>query len=523
MEPAMELRRYFEVLRKRVSIIAVIAALAVGGVVLQIGSKPALYQAEVSMLAIPQSIGPSGLEAPDLSSVQSGFRDTVMNNIMYLMSSRTLLKRAGERLGMSPDAVRDRVKVTHVRGTDVLGVAAKDTDPERAALIANTVTQEFTDYYSQINRAEATSARKFIEDQLSRTKEALARDEGEMLAFKARTGAVGLSEQISKMVGRTLDMQASYDTAALEERTFRARTDAIQSRLRSQNDQLGQLSVSTNPVFARLRDNLTNLEVDLATMRQTYTDQHPKVQAQLGKIAEMKRQMSGEAAKIAGNQSLGVSPVREQLIREMVDSQVAAEAARAKIAGTSQILAKMQSSLNSLPAHELQLARLQRTVKVHEDTYLRLSALYEDALIKERKAGSSGQAAVLVVDPAVVPSIPDSKRLPLMATVAALLGLIVGSAVALLVDGLDDRVRSANEAEGAYGIPVLATIPVMDPRSHRHLSGAPAISTVSLPVVIAILLGVGTAAVSLILVHQGAGSDHTAFLGRLFDVFQTAR
>jgi uncharacterized protein involved in exopolysaccharide biosynthesis len=528
MQPAMELRRYGEVLRTRVSIIAIITALAVGGVVLQLGIQPAQYRAEVTMLATPQGIVPSqgivssGLEGPNLSAVQVEYRGIVMSNIMYLMKTRTVIRRAGERLGMSPDSVRKAVTVTEIRGTDILSVTAKDRDPARAALIANTITQEFSDYYSQLNRAEATGGRKFIEDQLSRTKEALAQAEGEALAFKARTGAVGLNEQITRMVGRAFDMQASYDVAILDERTARARVDGIQSRLRSQNDQLAKLSVTTNPVFSRLRDNLANLEFDLASLRQTYTDQHPKVQAQLGKITAVKEQMSQEAARIAGGQSLGVSPAREQLIRDMVHAQVEAEAARARSAATIQILAKMQSNLNSLPSNELQLARLQRNVKVQEDTYLRLSALYQDALIKERKAGFSGQAAVIVVDPAAIPTVPVPKGLPVKAAFAGLLGLLVGAAVALLVDGLDDRVRSSNQAEGAYGVPVLATIPNMDPRSYRRLSGAPAISTVSLPVVIAVLLGVG-AALSLFLVQRGAGLDHTAFLGRMLDGFQIGR
>ncbi len=520
MESAIELRRYFEVLRKRVSLIAVIAALAVGGVVLQIGNKPAKYQAEVSMLVTLQGLGPSGLEARDLTAVQNGFRDTVTSNIIYLMKSRTLLQRAGDRLGMSPDSLGDRVRVNQVRGTDVLSVSAADSDPERAALIANTLTQEFTSYYSQLNSAEATSARKFIEDQLSRTKEALSQTEGEMLAFKARTGAVGLSDQISKLVGRTLDLQAAYDTAMVDERTARARIDAIQSRLRLQSDQLGQLTIATNPVFAKLRDNLVTLETELASMRQTYTDQHPKVQAQIGKIAALRQQMNAEAARIASGQSLGVSPVREELVRGMVNGQVDLEASHAKSAAMSQVIAKMQFGLSNIPANELQLARLQRQVKVHEDTYLRLSALYEDALIKERKAGSSGQAAIIIVDPATVPAGPESRHLPLTAMFAALLGLVVGAAVALLVEGLDDRVRTENEAEQAYGVPVLAAIPTMDPRSYKHLSGASVITTVSLPVIIAVLLGMGAAAASLMLVHQGAGSAQTAFLGRVLEVFQ---
>ena len=515
---ASELQRYFSILRKRVAIIAVVAALAVGGVVLQMASRPAQYSADVSILVTPQNMSVLA-SSPDLNA---GFRDTVLSNIMYLMGSRTLLERAGERLGMSPWVLQKHVHVTPVRGTDVMTVTATDGDPERAALIANTITQEFTDYYSQLNRSEATSARKFIEDQLSRTKERLAQSEDELLAFKTRNGAIALNDQVSRMVGRTLDLQAQYDQAMLDQKTAQARLDAIQARLRTQTGQLAQLSIQTNPIFVKLRDNLTQLEFDLATLRQTYTDQHPKVQTLVGRIAAVKKEMNDEASRVVGGQSLGMSPVREQLARDFVLGQVEAEAARSKSTGITQILAKMQAGLNSLPANEVAMVRLQRNVKVHEDTYLRLSALYEDALIKERKAGSSGQAAVIVVDPAAVPSRPENSRLPFMATFAALIGVVLGSAIALLTESLDDRVRSANEAEGAYGVPVLAAIPTMDPRSHKHLSGAPAMSTVSLPVVIAALLGLGAAALSLFLAHQGAGSDH-GLIGRLFDALQTVR
>ncbi len=518
MEAATELRRYFEILRRRAAVILVITALAVGGVVLQLGTQPSLYETEVSMLVVPQSLG---VEAGH--DLQSGFRDSIMNNIMFLMRSRALLQRAGDRLGMSASALASRVGVKHLTGTDVMSVVGRDNDPERAALIANTVTQEFAEYYSQLNRSEATGARKFIEDQLSRTKDRLVQSEEEMLAFKSRTGAVGLSDQASRMVGRAFDMQAQYDAALLEQKTSQAKMDAIRSRLRAQSGQVTQLSVQTNPIFGKLRDTLTSLEIELATLRQTYTDEHPKVQLQFGKIAAIKKEMTGEATRVAAGQSLSLSPIQERLTGDLISGQVDAEAARARTAGMSQILAKMQAGLNTIPANELTFARLQRNVKVHEEMYLRLSALYEDSLIKERKAGSSGQATVLVVDPATVPSTPVSKRLPGNALMAALLGVVVGAAVALLLDGVDDRVRSANEAEGAYGLPVLAVIPTMNARSHRHLSGAAAVSTVSLPVVIAALLGLGVAALSLYLVHQSVASDQAAFIGRLFDVFQTVR
>jgi uncharacterized protein involved in exopolysaccharide biosynthesis len=518
----MELRRYVEVLRKRATIIGVCVVLAIGGVVAQVAMRPPIYQAEVTMLVMPQQIGLDST-TPDMAAMQSSYRDAIFANIIFLMKSRTLMQRAGQRLGMDAWDVEKRVAAAAINGTNVLTVSAKDGDPERAALIANTVTQEFRDYYSQVNSSQASSARKFIEDQLSRTKESLDQAEGDLLAFKTRTGAVALSDQISRTVNRTLDLQAQYDAAAMEQQAAQARMEAIQSRLRTQSGQFAQLSVETNPVFSKLRDDLTNLEVELAGLRQTYTDQHPKVQAELGKIAALKQQMNAEAARAASGESLGVSPVREQMIQQLITSQVDAVAARARAAAMSQVLSKLQANLNTLPANELQLARLQRAVKVHEDTYMRLSSLYEDALIKERNAASSGQAAVIIVDPAEVPGSALPKRLPFTAAFAGLVGLVVGCAIALLIEGLDDRVSSANETESVYGVPVLSSIPVMDPRSHRHLSGAPALTTVSLPIVVACLLGLTAAVLSLMLIHHVGASDQAASFGRLFGVFQAVR
>jgi len=87
----------------------------------------------------------------------------------------------------------------------------------------------------------------------------------------------------------------------------------------------------------------------------------------------------------------------------MVNGEVDAATARAKAAAITPILSRFQARLNTVPNTELALARLQRDVKNAEELSARLSVLHEEALIRESEAGSSGQAAIVVVDPALAP------------------------------------------------------------------------------------------------------------------------
>ncbi|MGH2739803.1 MAG: polysaccharide biosynthesis tyrosine autokinase [Actinomycetota bacterium] len=64
-----------------------------------------------------------------------------------------------------------------------------------------------------------------------------------------------------------------------------------------------------------------------------------------------------------------------------------------------------------------------------------------------------------VVEPADLPESPSSPILPLNAGVGGMLGLILGGAVALLRERLDDRPRGRHDLEALAGAPVLGVIP----------------------------------------------------------------
>lgn len=489
----MELRHYYDILRKRIWVILLLTAVAVGGVAFQLGTRPDLYQAEVAMMVTPRILSPSSaaFEDPGYAVFQSGYRQTVLGNVGMLIRSSAVLQRVQQRVGnITLGQLYQSVKVQSVRGTDFLVVKATDRDATRAAQIANATAEEFTRYFADVNAAEAKVERTFIEGQLQQARGRLTAAEEQILSFKERTGIISPSEHVAWTVRRLLDTQAAYETAKLEEQVAAARLQFLQSRLGSQSEmRRGSVTIATSPVFAQLSTTLTNLEVELASLRQVYTDQHPRVKTVLGRISQTRAQMARVAQTAVAGETMTVNPVRESMVGQMIESQVAAASAAARAAGTAGIIKSIEARVNTFPKNEATLARLERDVRIAESMFVRLSTLHQEALIRENKAATTGQAAVLVVDPATVPFRPQSKELPVRAAMAGMLGLVMGAGLALLMESLDTRISSSRDAEATYGMPVLASIPTMSTRTHRLLTTPPATSALLLSLVTIFLIG----------------------------------
>jgi len=87
---------------------------------------------------------------------------------------------------------------------------------------------------------------------------------------------------------------------------------------------------------------------------------------------------------------------------------------------------------------------------------------------------------------------------------------------------MDDRVRSARQAEGTYGLPVLASIPTMSARTYRQLTTARGVSSLLLSLIIVLLLA--AISVGWYVGHAGATTDSVARLGQaVMQVLQAGR
>ena len=114
-----------------------------------------------------------------------------------------------------------------------------------------------------------------------------------------------------------------------------------------------------------------------------------------------------------------------------------------------------EQELVKLPGKEQGLARLMRDALIAQEIFSMLAKRYEEARISEVMQPTDVQ----VVDVAVAPEDPIKPRKVLNILLAAVLGLFIGTALALGLEFLNRTVRTGDDVKHYLDLPVLGTIP----------------------------------------------------------------
>jgi len=116
---------------------------------------------------------------------------------------------------------------------------------------------------------------------------------------------------------------------------------------------------------------------------------------------------------------------------------------------------RLSDRIKALPALEQQLVNLVRDVTVNSELYAGLlNSAQQLRLVKEGKVGS-----VRLVDPAMIPEEPVKPRRIVALAIAALAGLLLGIALAVLRSLFRPGLRTPLDVETRLGVDVLATVP----------------------------------------------------------------
>jgi polysaccharide biosynthesis transport protein len=155
---------------------------------------------------------------------------------------------------------------------------------------------------------------------------------------------------------------------------------------------------------------------------------------------------------------------------DVIESEnVAGRVARELPFDTTRGEVKQSVSVEAVPETQL----LQITAVANEparaqtlaNTYARTVAEYTDSELR----GAEG-SSISLADPAVLPEQPARPLPTLYTLLAGFLGLVVGSALALLAAVLDTRVRSPEELAEIAGVPLLAQVALARNRRARQLN-----------------------------------------------------
>jgi succinoglycan biosynthesis transport protein ExoP len=172
------------------------------------------------------------------------------------------------------------------------------------------------------------------------------------------------------------------------------------------------------------------------SLQQRYRDKHPELIQARALMADLLQKFDLELKKVLANSK---------------DEEAYWESNDASLTDTS---------WDTHVASELKLVEARTNVLQREvDTE---SALFDNVLKQMREADVSDKSApteIRMVEPPLLPLVPSAPHKKIILMIAGLFGIFIGVALVLLLNALDNSVKTATEAEELFHLPVLATIP----------------------------------------------------------------
>jgi len=222
------------------------------------------YYAAVTKILPPQQNQSSAAMALAQLGSAAGLASTSLGiknpNDLYvgMLKSRTVADRLIERFALQKlydratlldtrRVLEQRTAISHGRD-GIVTVQFEDTDPARAAEIANAYIQELYKLTQTLAVTEAGQRRLFLEKQLKLTRDALADAEVELKKTQEATGLIKLDEQGRAIIEAVAKLRGLIAAKEVEAATMRA------------------FATERNPTYVRTQQELAGLRLELTRL-----------------------------------------------------------------------------------------------------------------------------------------------------------------------------------------------------------------------------------------------------------------
>ncbi len=383
-----------------------------------------------------------------------------LNTHLELLTSSAVLERVAENLGGAiavPD-IRGAIRVS--RGetdgvkNNIINVRYRHVDPELSRDVANELCRTYIEYHRDVYAQENTRFILKLRTQIEKLEKGLAEKEDALREFKEKHRIVALSDRAGLVTSKASEIEMALQETQLGLLESRERLQTLKSKITQQDENIVQSMTYKNPY----QDRIADLQLELATLIAEYSPDHYKVQRAENEIASLTKAMETEVSKLAVEKTVVKNPVREELIRNIVNLSLEISVLEAKRTALEQIIDKQNDEIRKLPGIELEYAHLDKDRRSMVETLDLLKRKLEEAKIEK----DSKESDLRVFELANIPGQAVAEKKVSSIFMGLLVGLILGIGLAFLLEYLDQTLKDPGEVEKNLELPLLGVVPLIE-------------------------------------------------------------
>jgi polysaccharide biosynthesis transport protein len=325
----------------------------------------------------------------------------------------------------------------------IIDVHYRSSDPQMAASVVNTLMQTYVENNLKARFESTMQASDWLQKQLVDMQMKVETSQEKLVRYQKEHEILGIDEK-QNIITAKLDELNKELTSAESERMDKEAfyrlvesgdPDAIAS---SAGGAEGTGAQGASGLLESLRSKQADMKIQAAELNTQFGPSYPKLAQLNSQLKEIEVQIQAEmkkvAAKVRGQYMTALQ--RENMLRDAMEKQ--------------------KQEANKLNESAIEYTLLKRDAETYR-------TLYEGLLQKLKEAGvSAGLKSnnFRIIDTARPPSYPIEPNIPRNLGFAVMLGLATGVGLAFLLEGLDNTIRTTEQAQMISGLAPLGMIPL---------------------------------------------------------------
>jgi len=341
-------------------------------------------------------------------------------------------------------AFKANLRVSLRPNTRIIDIHYRSPDKELTARVVNTLISTYIEQNFKTRFESTMQASDWLSKQLVDLQMKVETSQEKLVRYQKEHEILGIDEKqnitTAKLDELNKELTAAESGRMDKESLYRLvqSTDRDTAIAAATETQPAAANSQGSSLLDKLRNQRADLKIQIAELSTQFGPAYPKVAQLNNQLKEVESQIQSEMNKIAGR-------VRGDYLAALQREKMLSDA-----------MEKQKQEANKLNESAIEYSLLKRDVETNR-------TLYEGLLEKLKEAGvTAGLRSnnFRPVDMARVPTEPSEPDIPRNLSFALALGLSTGIGLAFLLDGIDNTVRTPEQAQIVSALPSLGMIPL---------------------------------------------------------------
>ncbi len=346
-------------------------------------------------------------------------------------------------------SVMGGLSVVPVRNSQLIRISFESYDSDLSAMVPNALAELYIEADLEARLSMTRKATSWLTGQSADLRKKLTEAEQSLQQFREREriiDAKGLAQ--SGATKQLEDLQKSLNDA----RTRRAEAEVLYNQVsavtqgKSQDSLESLPAIQRNPLVVQSKGQEVEAEKRQNEASRRYGAEHPRLIAAEADLKTARENLRKQIASVA-----------QSVTRDF-------EVAKANEAVTERNFNAARGDIQNLNRKEFQLASLEREVATSRQFY----DMFVQRFKETNLSGEMQSAIARIIDPATPggQAGPNRQRIVVIAVVLA---LILGAGLALLIERLNNTLKTSHDVETKLGVPVLGVLQITKVKRGQQL------------------------------------------------------